>query len=177
MENVMKKTVMAVAGMPGLADFRCLVFTIDGNAGTGDELLDLARKAASMYAKTDAGKEAYERNCDNFNWADLVDAVGTAEFSRICTQLGGLSISYVVAYDTDDLVVDIGEGLMDEDSFDIDNDTVLCYRIISDQFSEIEELFDNKGIDYDYDCGDRMMVNQDGLDALAESDIDFDQVV
>jgi len=120
MEIIMKKTVIATAGTPGCSDFRGLIFTIDGNAESGDDLLDLARKAASMYAKTNEGKQAYKGNCNNFNWANLVDAVGTAEFSRICTELGGLSISYIASYSTDDLAVDLDEELM-EDSFDAPN--------------------------------------------------------
>jgi hypothetical protein len=39
-----------------------------------------------------------------------------------------------------------------------------------------EKVLDKKGIWYDYDSGDRMMVEQDGLNALDKADIDYDEV-
>ncbi len=53
------------------------------------------------------------------------------------------------------------------------------FRIIfSDSVDQdtAENLLDEEGEWYDYDSGDRMMVNQDGLDLLYESEVDFDEV-
>ena len=111
----MKKTVMAYSGIPGFSGFYVVIFTIEGNADSDEELLDLARKAAKMYKETEDGKQAYERNRGNFNWSDLVDAVGTAGFAKVCRELGGLSITYVAASEEDCLVVYDGAQLMDDD--------------------------------------------------------------
>ncbi len=53
------------------------------------------------------------------------------------------------------------------------------YRVI---FAEPEGqeraivLLEEEGIDFDFDSGDRMMLDQEGLDFLYNTDIDFDEV-
>ncbi len=39
-----------------------------------------------------------------------------------------------------------------------------------------EQVLEDQGLDYDYDSKDRMMVDEDGLEALEEEGVDFDQV-
>lgn len=60
---------------------------------------------------------------------------------------------------------------------DADDDTV--YRLIisnPDDLANAKACLDKEGIWYDFDSGDRMMVNQDGIDCLNDNDIDFDEV-
>lgn len=60
---------------------------------------------------------------------------------------------------------------------DADDDTV--YRLIisnPDDLANAKAYLDKEGIWYDFDSGDRMMVNQDGIDCLNDNDIDFDEV-
>jgi hypothetical protein len=57
--------------------------------------------------------------------------------------------------------------------------TMLEYRLIFSDPDEEEKaikVLDETGNDYDHDSGDRMMVDQDGLDALAEAGIDYTEV-
>lgn len=56
-----------------------------------------------------------------------------------------------------------------------DDDGALKYRIFCD-FVEAERILDEADIDYDYDDDDRMMVNQEGLNAIEKSCIDYDEV-
>ncbi len=56
---------------------------------------------------------------------------------------------------------------------------MLEYRLIFSDPDEEEKaikVLDETGNDYDHDSGDRMMVDQDGLDALAEAGIDYTEV-
>ena len=48
-----------------------------------------------------------------------------------------------------------------------------------EDISLAESILDNEGCDYDYDSGDRMMISDDGIEALSNADIyiDFDVVV
>lgn len=39
-----------------------------------------------------------------------------------------------------------------------------------------EAILDEEELWYDYDSGDRMMVNHDGLNAIDEAGIDFDEI-
>lgn len=70
----------------------------------------------------------------------------------------------------DDLIEMLKQCLED----DLDNE--LRYRIIAPDFIEVEKVLDEAGCDYDYDSGDRIMVNQAGLNALNDAGVDFDEV-
>lgn len=111
----MKKTVMTYSGVPGFSGFYVVIFTIEGNADTDEELLGLAKKAAKMYKETEDGKREYERNNGSFSWSDLVFAVGSAGFAKVCRELGGLTITYIASSDEECLVVCDNAQLMDDD--------------------------------------------------------------
>ena len=66
-----------------------------------------------------------------------------------------------------------------EEAQEDEDDGTLSYRVVfaSDEDKcDAENLLDDAFEDYDYDSGDRMMVNQSGLDRLYASNIDFDEV-
>ncbi len=42
--------------------------------------------------------------------------------------------------------------------------------------SNAAKLLENEGLDFDYDSGNRMMLNQESLDFLHSADVDFDEV-
>lgn len=53
------------------------------------------------------------------------------------------------------------------------------YRVIFPNKEEEEKavkLLDEEGLDYDWDSGDRMMLDQEGLDFLYSTDVDFDEL-
>ena len=53
------------------------------------------------------------------------------------------------------------------------------YRIVFDDECEqedAEKALDDAGVWYDYDSGDRMMIQEDGLAVLDEAGVDFDEV-
>lgn len=54
-------------------------------------------------------------------------------------------------------------------------DIRLLFSSHHDQSKAIDRL-DENGFDYDWDSGDRMMVDKDGLSCLSDSDIDFEEV-
>jgi len=57
------------------------------------------------------------------------------------------------------------------------NDTI--YRITFSDGEDLElaeDILDEAGAWYDFDSGDRMMINQDGINVLDEADIDYDEV-
>ena len=61
---------------------------------------------------------------------------------------------------------------------DVENDETI-YRITfpdSDERERAQECLDAEGCWYDYDGGDRMMLQPDGLECLAANDIDYDEV-
>ncbi len=116
----MKETFIAASGLPGSKDFCATMFTLESaNAVSEADLVNLAKRAAKEFALTEAETEAYELNCYNFNWGDLIDYVenrldfgGKPEFKKILDRLG-LKIEWLGgAYDPCSL--NLSEQLMDD---------------------------------------------------------------
>ena len=56
---------------------------------------------------------------------------------------------------------------------------MLEYRVTfpdDDEEEKAVEILEKEGVDFDWDSGDRMMLNQEGLDLLRFENIDFDEV-
>ena len=56
----------------------------------------------------------------------------------------------------------------------------IIFRNINDLENDIalaEEALDNANCDWDWDCGDRMMISDEGIEILDKANIDFDIVV
>lgn len=53
----------------------------------------------------------------------------------------------------------------------------LEYRIIPEDINKIEAIFDDLGIDYDYDGSGRMIVSSEAINLLEDKGLDYTLVV
>ena len=57
------------------------------------------------------------------------------------------------------------------------DDTVFRLLFTGNDDAEVaENILDEIGAWYDYDSGDRMMVHKDGLEALYDANLEFDEI-
>ena len=104
----MKHTITATSGMPGDTFFTVIIFTVESEAKTPSEAMDLVRRAVRRYAMTDEGLAEYEDNCGMFNWGNVNDC-DSETFRTICEEMN-LNISQVTT--AGENWVDLGEPLM-----------------------------------------------------------------
>jgi len=73
------------------------------------DLVVAARKAATDFCKTEAGKAIYEYNCSCFNWADFEMSVPNS----FCEKYGFRKVDSVL----NDIIVDWDEHVVDDFDF------------------------------------------------------------
>ena len=78
------------------------------------DLISAVKHAAEDYCKTEEGRQTYDDNCYNFNWADFAMYVP----SSFCEKYGFKMLDDVV----NDVVVDWDEQLVDIDEEDEEED-------------------------------------------------------